>query len=385
MEKQRKCDQLFLLVGSNPLPNLLATLVLKPESVRFFYSPETEKIKDLLRERLKAIVGEESLCENCIGDATDADEVRKTFPSISDGAHLHYTGGTKIMAVHARMAFRDAGGKDEHASYLDERKGVLRFDDGHEIDLSKQRIELTIDDILGLHEIEHILTDKQSRIMPTEQDSQAIASVVLNDPGFALKLYNIHQEKGTRYNFSEAKQQPLDLSELVDGLSIPQLPGNDWTEDTYKKWCKFLRGEWLETWCSTLVRGIVVGTEISVGVNCKRANGRELQIDMAVVRGHRLYVISCTTDTKIQLCKFKLFEVAMRARQLGGDLSRSALVSLLHGSNGKGAWVDQLRNDVADIWEASNTPQVFGLDDLKEWAGIDCKPDTSSLKDWLDS
>jgi len=66
-------------------------------------------------------------------------------------------------------------------------------------------------------------------------------------------------------------------------------------------------------------------------------------------------------------------------------LARSALVCLLHGSNDKGSYVDQLRNDVEDIWAASNTPQVFCLDDLKEWAGIDSKPNVGTLQKWLES
>ena len=75
----------------------------------------------------------------------------------------------------------------------------------------------------------------------------------------------------------------------------------------------------------------------------------------------------------------------MRSRQLGGDLARSALVCLLHGSNNKGLYVDQLRNDIADIWVASNTPKVFGLDDLREWAGIHGEPNLGTLQQWLES
>ena len=136
----------------------------------------------------------------------------------------------------------------------------------------------------------------------------------------------------------------------------------------------------METWCGELVRGIAKSDEVSVGVNCVRKNGHKFEIDVALVRGHRLYVISCTTDTTLGLCKSKLFEVAMRARQLGGDLARFALVSLLHGAH-----IDQLKNDVADVWEAPNPPRAFGMDDLKEWAGIQGQPNTSSLMEWLDS
>jgi len=75
----------------------------------------------------------------------------------------------------------------------------------------------------------------------------------------------------------------------------------------------------------------------------------------------------------------------MRARQMGGDLARSTLVSLLDGSDAKGTYVDQLRADIASVWDAPNVPRVFGLADLREWAGTTGAPNLGSLKEWLDS
>lgn len=51
-EKERTCDYLLLLIGSNPLPNYITALILKPRSIRLFYSPETEKVKKHLWEAL---------------------------------------------------------------------------------------------------------------------------------------------------------------------------------------------------------------------------------------------------------------------------------------------------------------------------------------------
>jgi len=386
-EKERTCDYLLLLVGSNPLPNYITALILKPRSIRLFYSPETEKVKKHLWEALTTGLSSAHLDETCIEDVTSAAKVRQAFGSIPSDAHLHYTGGTKIMAAHARMAFRESGGKDEQASYLDERKGVLRFDDGYEKDLSRQQFTLTLNDVLALHAIKRISEDHLQPDGPAGEDAGIIAGAVLNDPSLAKRLYGIHRdEKNKRRSFEKAKADAVILDELVPGdLSVRRIPEAHWKRQTYENWLDFLGGGWLETWCSALVRQIVDGDEIAVGIECKLANWRQCEIDVALVRGHRLYVISCTTDTKTGLCKSKLFEVAMRARQLGGDLARSALVCLLHGSDAKGAFVDQLRNDVADVWDAPNTPQVFGLDELKEWAGIGGRPNMDSLRRWLDS
>lgn len=388
---KRQAEQLILLVGSNPLPNFLATSVLKPKSVQLVYSPETEQVKSSLEEKLKAKYVDLSLSEKCVMDATNASEVRAALNKIPDGAHLHYTGGTKIMAAHARMAFRDAGGKDEHASYINEREGILRFDDGYDIRLSNESLGLTIEDIFELHGIRVKNSDSQrdsdSQNYPTSEDSEKIAQAVIKNPDLANELYNLHREQDKRKSIEKARNNPAKLDELIPGgLSARQIPEEGWTKDAYKKWCDFLGGGWLERWCGDLVRSIVPDAELAVGLNCKMANERQFEIDVALVRGHRLYVISCTTHTTIGMCKSKLFEVAMRARQLGGDLARSALVCLLHGSDNKGVLkIDHLRNDVADVWEAANTPKVFGLDDVREWMGDGGRPDTDSLKKWLDS
>ena len=386
---ERACDHLFLLVGSNPLPNYLATLVLKPRSVHLLYTPETETVKNRLQSAFEKRLAGVQIKETCIDRGTDVQKVRITCQSLLKDTHLHYTGGIKIMAAHARLVFQDGGGQHNQASYLDERSGVLRFDDGYEIDLTKRNLHLTIDGILDLHGVIRVKKEGNSQAVPTNHDSQKIALKVLDAPAVAEELYRVHRDgNGKRLSVSAAKQVPIfPRDKLHLDLSISSIPEENWAKRIFEEWCDFLGGGWLEVWTGTLLQKFHPENEsdVAVGVNCKRENGREFEIDLATVRGHRLFVISCTTDVTIGICKSKLFEVAMRARQLGGDLARSALVCLLHGTDSKGAFVDQLRNDVADIWDAPNTPQIFGLDDLKEWAGIGGKPNTNSLKKWLES
>ncbi|HQH70611.1 MAG TPA: hypothetical protein PK360_00880, partial [bacterium] len=178
VEKLRDCGELLLLVGSNPLPNFLTALILKPKLVRLFYSEETKKVKDRLKKKLKEKLPDSSLDEKFIEDAANAEKVRKAINksiSIPPGTYLNYTGGTKIMAAHARMAFGARGGTERQASYLDERRGVLRFDDGDEIDLSRDRLELTLNDILALHGIETIPDKDPPQPAPTMEDTQIIA------------------------------------------------------------------------------------------------------------------------------------------------------------------------------------------------------------------
>ncbi len=172
-------------------------------------------------------------------------------------------------------------------------------------------------------------------------------------------------------------------------MTATTIPDSDWTGARYEAWDDFLTGGWLERWTASVIRSCLGASAApETGIHCKRgkAVATEFEIDVALIRGHRLYVVSRTTEhEKKALCKSKVFEVAMRARQMGGDLARSALVCLLDGSNDNGLYVDQIRSDIAGIWDAPNLPRVFGLADLREWAGTSGTANLGSLKEWLDS
>lgn len=386
-----KCKNLFLLVGSNPLPNYLVTLALAPEAVTLFYSRETKAVKDRLKSILRQKLPHTVVDEAFIADPTRASEVRKAVSNRrpSKDTHLNYTGGTKVMASHARLVlagFPDAG--DDCASYLAEQQDILRLDSGREIPLGGPNINLTLKEILELHAITASSRSTPSPA-PTAADAETIARAVCDDPGRADALYQSQRMVGTRsWTATRAKADPIvPASILGSALSFNVIPDGGWSSKICEVWRDFLRGGWLEAWCGNLARAFFAGrglhnAEVRVSVPCRRENGREFEIDMAAVCGCRLHVASCTIESAdIRLCKSKLFEVALRSRQMGGDLARSALVCPLGGGDARGTFVEQLRADVSDIWNAPNTPAVFGLDDLRAWVG----GTVDSLDNWLDS
>jgi hypothetical protein len=330
-----------------------------------------------------------------LAKASDAREIAEAIRSIiSDGdpqqVHLNYTGGTKIMAAHARMAFQENGGKDKNASYLNDGARRLLFDDGFAISLEDKDLGLTLDRIGKLHGC----TTKQpcnkdegeptkDEGKPTENDALAIAAKVASDFNLAQCLYQVgvrFEEQKKAKNVFENQWEP---EKHGLALSAVRIPDQGWHDNRFKAWWRFLKGDWLEAAVARWVKD-ATGDKPFQGIDW-RLNGHQFEVDVAMVRAHRLYLISCTTDDTKKLCKSKLFEVAMRARQLGGDLARSALVCLIDGQDGKGKYIDQLRGDVASVWEAPNKPQVFGLADLREWTGTAGSPNLDSLKSWLDS
>lgn len=429
---------LVLLVGSNPLPNYLTAMALKPERVLLVYSEQTKEPKDRLRDVLNAKGF--AIDERCV-PATDAQRIRDVLKSLPDDAHLNYTGGTKTMAAHARMAlaeqFRERGGADSRASYLDEggrnkdgtrRPACLRFDDGRAQELSTCDVSLTRDVLLQLHGI----TPKQSGDvgppLPTVADVDVIRAFAIREAPpkreksadtptpltLCDRLFRVQRVLSpdgdwVRVDWKQAKDaKPVRLAEAVDtdtvqlDLSIAELPAAVWDgngkqrESRFERWQHFLHGGWLEEWVGDLCRTEMTSIaheqqvkhwEVAVGLNCFRAK-QQIEMDVLLLRDHRFYAISCTTDRDLGLCKLKLFEAAIRARQLGGDLARAALVCFLHGEHNKRPKVNVLADELAESWDAPNAPRVFGLEDLRTWMGnpeVGVAPNTESLRTWLES
>jgi len=353
-QKQLEVKKLILLIGSNPMPNFLSVLIFKPNKAYFCYTPETEMIKKRLKDVLQKNCAFDSE-EIYISDAGDPKEVRKAFKKIKidESTYLNYTGGTKVMSAHIRMLFNELGGQESQAFYIYDRDKIVRFDNGKKILFENTNLKLRTEDILSLHNIR--LENKKNPSQEEIDLSRKIASFILSSDEEDIK--------------ENKKEETLKSKFKEKYLKIPE--------------SFFRRGDWLEVWTGNIIESIITddpNSSIHIALNCKREN-RSLEIDIATIYKHRIYIVSCTTAHKLERCKGKLFEVALRARQLGGDLARSALVCLLYGQDEKGLYINQLRKDISDLWDAPNTPRVFGLDDLREWIN----GRLHSLKEWLES
>jgi hypothetical protein len=380
--------RLALLVGSNPLPNYVAYRVLRPKCVVLVHTQETVEQRDRLKEAIeKDAIGRGAgegvtVKSEAIHDATNAREIRQICRAIEGVDHLHYSGGTKTMAAQARkvMALEDA-----KASYLDERGRRLRFDDGMDLELQDYGPVLDFDTVLNLHGVARKTSSmEKSARLPTPADAAAIWSYIEADPSRSQYLYAYFgEEDGKRKRLEDAKNDPFRACEEV-GLSQKIIPGHDWTKKEYKAWRKFLGGGWLEDWTKAKIESLPeVKVTVEAGVPCTRKKSGatdEFEIDVALVPDHRLFVVSCTTAREQWLCKSKLFEVAMRSRQMGGDLARCALVCLQPASRNGNRPVDDLRSAVRSVWDAPIVPAVFGIEQLREWDN----GTLGSLKAWLD-
>ncbi len=65
MDDNGRAESLVLLVGSNPLPNYLAAMALKPSTIHLVYTHETEKPKCRLHAALIADLGSSVTIDGC--------------------------------------------------------------------------------------------------------------------------------------------------------------------------------------------------------------------------------------------------------------------------------------------------------------------------------
>ena len=150
-------DEQILLVGSNPLPIVVAALALQPAGgVHLVHTagvvPRVERIAALLQAR-----GVRVASTPCLNDPHSAPRILEALAA--DFGHvdwsrvgLHYTGGTKPMAAQIHAYWNARRGCLAQASYLD-TDAVLRFESGG----SGARISLrdaprlTLDELTDLH------------------------------------------------------------------------------------------------------------------------------------------------------------------------------------------------------------------------------------------
>ncbi|MBW4505457.1 MAG: DUF1887 family protein [Scytonematopsis contorta HA4267-MV1] len=101
-------------------------------------------------------------------------------------------------------------------------------------------------------------------------------------------------------------------------------------EKTSEEICKWLEGIWLEDYVLQQLKNIQSDCLLDeVGMSFKfpeKSGITFFEFDVACLRGYQLFAISCTTDDTSHLCKSKLFEAYRRAKQMGGDEARVALV-----------------------------------------------------------
>ncbi len=371
-----KVDHLFLLIGENPLPNYVAArLLLNPGGTPYLvYTTATDKPA----KRLQTILSSEPIGLKTAqlvplndGEA-DAYQIQKAIRSkletIKDGKiGLNYTGGTKAMAVHAYRAVLSKELPQTVFSYLDPRRLEMCIDreNGARITLKvkPELLQVKLAELFQIHGLELKADPTQEAHLP---DLAAALAEVFKDEHKAKQwfdwYYGIFREEARKKkkngDCGDWKSQTALLELAIPLEKLPQeiltafrskniISDNKLSlkevqnKNMFSKlehFCDWLDGFWLEHHVLQQVKNIADRHSIKdYGVNFKvplTGTRDGFEFDVAFTRGYQLFAISVSTTSKRDLCKVKLFEAYLRARQMGGDEARVALICCTNEPDG---------------------------------------------------
>lgn len=339
-----KVDHLFLLVGTNPLPNYVAAqlLVRDPQrsQVWLVYSTGTNLVRGALEEELKKL-GFKQPTNILVEEANPQhirNQIRNQATKLTGVVGLNYTGGTKAMSVHAYLALDELTRHDPHHlsldtlpyvqySYLDAHTLSMVFTDSHNGSLPPERVGricvLTVEQMVRLHSrnvslketlfwphVAQALLQRHSSGEGAAVWQSWIAGTFFLDPPWPQTPLSDDEWRGwIRTTFVEQQfdrrkwtkkaqlktvkfSLPDDLADIAtafaEELADPQPATLDelWQQGSFRdpeKLGKWLEGEWLETAVMQAVQAI-------------RDQG-QVQIDN-LVRDVQTKVTITTTDGK---------------------------------------------------------------------------------------
>ncbi|AFZ28137.1 protein of unknown function (DUF1887) [Cylindrospermum stagnale PCC 7417] len=327
------------------------------------------------------------------------DRVQKKVPK-NDSVGLNYTGGTKAMAVHAYRAIYEKR-PDAFFSYLDPRSLKICIDRENNQPLEFDvPLELSLKELFKLHNNNYWLDHKPPLFQAFLPDTIAENFVEIYSNINLAESWKkwLKEELHSLTKKGEFWKREEDLKQIqTRGITIKYLPPKirdilrtdlyastdelrlDITQkrgfSSLTQVCEWLDGTWLESYVLQQIKKIEYDFNIKQSgmsfyikdPEYKRINKitwedePRFEFDVAFIIGYQLFAISCTTSKSHKLCKQKLFEAHLRARQLGGDEARTALVCC---SDTPGYIEDEIKFSIRD-----KKIRVFGREDLANLAG----------------
>lgn len=369
-------DFLFLLVGSNPLPNFVAGQILTRAAATVFllHSEKTSKVADRLTRRLAIARNDLNIMLYGINEADGPSIFRRIQDIINEfvkqggkqSCGLNFTGGTKPMAAYAVMGIRKVL-PSSILSYLDARTLSMIIDEGDGTSRAiptGRAVDCTLEEIVDLHGY---------KILSSKRESYNVK--------LAKTLAGIHEDPATMkkwrdwiYELSEQKKMPgfssyPELKPFQD--AITELCSGDVSEagvanalgySTIVQCIKYFTGEWLEVYTRDAIGQIADSAglnEYSMSLMFQARGRPAYEIDLVAVLGYQVFSISCIATENKAKAKVHLLEIFARAGQLGGDESRFALVTVFERP-------DILEKELAEDWDAEGKIRVFGRNHIPE-------------------
>lgn len=369
----KKVKHLILLVGSNPLPNAVAGKLLVESGgvISLIHSKHTAEIADRLKNWLENEHKKEGTVNIRMQEVNESQP-----PSIYRGVidilnevneksiGLNYTGGTKMMSVHAyQTVIRWAKENDTIPvfSYLDARTLEMVFDPTDKYSREGReyvglKVEMVLEDLLGLHDWK--LGKPEKRHFELSETAKIIADKCGEIDGFVEK-YKAFKNNLSNKDFLE-KPDNDHLKQIYEKLheelqveckELCKPDGNIKLTDELRDW---LKGYWLESYLFHILNHKL---REKLHLRCYKniiTEEPRFEVDAVAIRGYQLFAFSCKTqwNDKKELKK-ALFEIYIRAKQLGGDEARLALVCLAEDP-------ENIEKEIRKDFDLEKKVKVFG-------------------------
>lgn len=376
-------DHLLLLIGTNPLPNYVAGKLLAGPNTKIHWVV-TKEMGDVEKRLAKALgkLGEIGECSILV-DSTNPDDiftkVKNRIEANAGSWGLHYTGGTKTMGIHARLGVEQGSkGNDTVYSYLNADTMCLiveKFENyAQRADLKTQfEVKITLKELLEMHG--HPLNPNDSpNLEPFQID---LAKILLDDRlGEPEELNLLHEWVKSLPNTDNKSAwknkafldtpSPLMPSTSISGKSIREIK-KEWRFSEAEKVVTWFKGIWFEEYVFNVIKSLQEKSKFnSSPVKSVRSllsdtvkDNLDFEIDIVAMQGYRLFAVSITTDGRQGVCKLKLFEALTRARQMGGDEARVALICFSDEP-------EKIKKQVGDLMQMNSQVMVFGKKHIRE-------------------
>ena len=375
-------SDLILLVGTNPLPNLVVAdyfLKINP-NIHILWLVHSEENKSLqagtaqLADNLEKIIRSRwsdqkspPLVFNkvALSDVSDAKRIKQDVEEKllsklekTHQIHLNYTGGTKSMSTHIYWLLKKTANEEGASfSYLDARNFRLVEDDNGVIatDLRKNII-LSFDELIQLHGFkrrnkdkvdafdnsyevfERLIVDRKLDRLLYQSDAGGYnRNMFLDSKGnLARKVKDLmNRDKVNHFTPNETFRSVIDS--MPEEYRLFDASGKFRTNignNPLKDAVKYLDGGWLEQYVAKTLENEFREDAMSIAKNVEMAKpdwtqGAKFELDVVILNGYQPTGISCTTVNNKPGCKSKGFEIIHRIRQIGGDEAKTVLVGFL--------------------------------------------------------
>lgn len=416
-----KADILYVIMGTNPFPNLISAITrVKPEGNIVCICTDSTKdkpynrFKKVVQSKIKSIKIEYIIVDgfnrNSINEKIAKDlELRINMVNHELFIELNYTGGTKIMASAAYDTFCNYEySKYEFKpniilSHIDPERERLyyEFKKSNEDIFKKDSIALkgintdykyTVLDIINTYNIDLSNEEKLTKEVKRKDIVTEIARLFCNiDKNtyhkhieFVREINNIFNDikNNNKRMMSDQQIFKFRMNSLLEKMPLPLKYKNcdDFGFQNDKELYDYFKNtKWLEEYIFSIFlelkeEGIiddVIGNYEKINRNGNVVSDENVfEVDVVAYKKYKLYAVSITSSSKKDNVWGKLFEIKQRAKDLAGDEAGMCYINL--------CWdTDFLKNEVKNIWD-NVEPKNLLIIGAKDFGNIKEK-----LRSWI--